>query len=63
MRACTLTRQLGADDVPVSWHLHPVTFWRRLLLARIRQRRLRRTEVPACLSGLQDALETRLAGG
>ena len=43
----------GGCDVTVAWQLSPQTFWRRTLLARIRQRQLRRTEVPASLTALQ----------
>lgn len=50
-------------EISVSWQLHPATFWRRALLARIRQRQLRRTEVPASLTALQAALETTVARG
>ena len=32
----------GGSDVNVTVDLHPVTFWRRMLLARIRARQLRR---------------------
>ncbi len=38
--------------VTVGWELVPATFWRRLLLARIRARQLARTEVPASLAAL-----------
>ena len=46
-----------ADDpagsrVTVRWTLHPATFWRRALLARIRGRQLARTEIPASLAAL-----------
>jgi uncharacterized protein YndB with AHSA1/START domain len=49
-----------ADDpegsrVTVSWSLQPVTFWRRVLLGRIRARQLARTEVPASLAALASA--------
>jgi uncharacterized protein YndB with AHSA1/START domain len=32
----------GGSDVSVTVDLHPVTFWRRMLLARVRARQLRR---------------------
>jgi uncharacterized protein YndB with AHSA1/START domain len=32
----------GGARVDVTWELHPVTFWRRLLMARIRHRMLRK---------------------
>jgi uncharacterized protein YndB with AHSA1/START domain len=46
-----------ADDpagsrVTVRWELHPVTFWRRVLLVRVRARQLARREVPASLAAL-----------
>lgn len=39
-------------EVTVSWHLHPTTFWRRVLLSRIRDRQLRRREVPTSFGRL-----------
>ena len=33
-------RPSGPSDVAVTWELHPQTFWRKTLLARIRQRQL-----------------------
>ena len=41
--------------VAVSWVLHPKTFWRRALLARIRARQLRRGELAHSLSRLAEA--------
>ena len=38
--------------VTVSWDLHPVTLWRRVLLSRIRNHQLARAEVPASLAAL-----------
>lgn len=49
----------GGSRVSVSWTLHPRTFWRRTLLARIRARQLARTEVPASLAALGDAGRAR----
>lgn len=46
----------GGSVVTVSWDLNPKTFWRRLLLARIRARQLRR-EVPASIDALASAVE------
>jgi hypothetical protein len=46
----------GGSLVTVSWDLHPATFWRRALLARIRARQLRR-EVPASIVALTRALQ------
>jgi uncharacterized protein YndB with AHSA1/START domain len=45
----------AGSRVTVSWSLRPVTFWRRVLLGRIRARQLRRTEVPASLAALASA--------
>jgi hypothetical protein len=42
----------GGSRVTVSWDVHPVTFWRRVLLARIRARQITRTEIPASLEAL-----------
>lgn len=53
----------AADDaarVTVSWDLHPETFWRRVLLARIRARQLRR-EVPASIDSLARAMREAAA--
>jgi hypothetical protein len=54
-----------ADDgagsrVTVSWELHPVTFWRRVLLARVRARQLARTEIPGSLAALARAVASAL---
>lgn len=46
----------GGSRVTVTWELRPVTFWRRVLLARIRARQLARTEVPASLAALARAV-------
>lgn len=51
------------SDVTVTWSLHPQTFWRRVLLARIRERQLGRREVPASLAALEQACRTPLAPG
>jgi hypothetical protein len=45
----------GESRVTVTWELHPQTFWRRALLARVRNRQLRR-EVPASIDALTRAL-------
>jgi uncharacterized protein YndB with AHSA1/START domain len=42
----------GGCEVTVSFDLHPVTFWRRALLAKVRARQLHRREVPASLGAL-----------
>ena len=50
--------------VSVTWELHPATFWRRMLLVRIRARQLARTEVPASLAALERvALQVQPADG
>ena len=41
--------------VSVRWELHPATFWRRVLLVRIRARQLARNEIPASLAALASA--------
>lgn len=45
----------GRSAVTVEWHLHPITFWRRVLLARVRDRQLRKREVPASVARLATA--------
>jgi uncharacterized protein YndB with AHSA1/START domain len=45
----------GGSRVKVRWELHPQTFWRRALLARVRNRQLRR-EVPGSIDALAHAL-------
>ena len=45
-------------DVTVSLALHPATFWRRVLLAKIRASQLRRREVPASLDALASLATT-----
>lgn len=42
----------GGCEVTVSCALHPATFWRRVLLAKVRARQLRRQELPASLHAL-----------
>jgi uncharacterized protein YndB with AHSA1/START domain len=42
----------AGSRVTVSWDLRPVTFWRRVLLVRIRGRQLAHTEVPGSLRAL-----------
>ena len=42
----------GGCEVTVSCALHPATFWRRVLLSRIRSWQLRRRELPASLHAL-----------
>ena len=45
----------AGSRVTVTWTLRPKTFWRRVLLVRIRSRQLARTEVPASLEALAAA--------
>ena len=47
----------GSSDLTVTVDLHPVTFWRRMLLARIRARQLRR-EMRYSLEQLETTLAT-----
>ena len=49
----------SGSRVEVGWELHPVTFWRRVLLSHVRGRQLARREVPASL----DALAADLRAG
>jgi uncharacterized protein YndB with AHSA1/START domain len=49
------------SDVTVTWSLHPQTFWRRVLLVRIRERQLARHEVPGSLAALESACRAPLA--
>jgi uncharacterized protein YndB with AHSA1/START domain len=42
----------GGCEVTVSYALHPATFWRRVLLVKIRARQLRRRELPSSLQAL-----------
>ena len=44
--------ETSSARVTVAWTLHPATFWRRVLLVRIRARQLARTELPASLAAL-----------
>lgn len=42
----------GGARVTVRWDLHPITFWRKVILVHIRRRQLARTEIPASLAAL-----------
>jgi len=53
----TVAEAPGGCEVTVTWTLNPQTFWRRVLLGRIRQRQLTKTEVPTSLAALQAAFE------
>ncbi len=44
--------ETSGSSVTVSWELYPKTFWRRVLLARVRDRMLRTQEVPASIEAL-----------
>jgi hypothetical protein len=44
-------------EVTVTWTLNPQTFWRRVLMGRMRQRQLTKTEVPTSLAALGAAVE------
>jgi uncharacterized protein YndB with AHSA1/START domain len=52
----------AGSRVTVTWELHPATFWRRVLLVRIRARQLARTEIPASLAALAHAAADRQDG-
>ena len=43
------------SHVTVTMELNPITFWRRVLLARIRARQVGRTELPRSLRALEEA--------
>ena len=57
----TVTDDGKGSRVTVTWELRPVTFWRRVLLARIRARQLARSEVPASLAALSRAVASAQA--
>lgn len=48
----TVADEGAGSRVTVAWELRPATFWRRVLLVRVRARQLARTEVPASLAAL-----------
>lgn len=50
--AWTVTEDPAGSRVTATWDLHPVTFWRRTLLVRVRSRQLARRELPASLAAL-----------
>ena len=53
----------GGSRVTVRWELHPATFWRRVLLARVRARQLAHREIPASLAALAEvAAAVRVEG-
>ena len=53
--AWEVTEDPAGSRVTVTWTLHPVTFWRRTLLVRIRGRQLARAELPTSLAALAAA--------
>lgn len=57
--AWTVEADPTGSRVRVEWSLHPVTFWRRTLLVRLRARQLAATELPASLA----ALSAMVTGG
>ena len=59
----TVTPAGDATAVEVRWELHPVTFWRRVLLGRIRARQLAKAEVPTSLGALRQAVRQVPAPG
>jgi uncharacterized protein YndB with AHSA1/START domain len=54
--AWEVTDDRVGSRVTVTWELHPATFWRRVLLVRIRARQLARTEIPTSLAALAAAV-------
>ena len=53
----------AGSRVTVSWTLRPVTFWRRVLLGRIRARQLASSEVPTSLAALATAAARTVRSG
>ena len=53
--AWEVTDDPAGSRVTVTWSLHPVTFWRRVLLGRIRARQPAHTELPTSLTALAAA--------
>ena len=51
----------AGSRVTVAYELNPATFWRRVLLARVRARQLSRRELPASIQALATAARTRAA--
>ncbi len=49
----------SGSEVRVSLALHPATFWRRVLLAKVRAWQLQRRELPASLHALASIATTR----
>lgn len=57
--AWTVRPSAGGCEVTVDWSLNPKSFWRRVLLAKIRAYQLKRSEVPASLRSLEDACKAQ----
>jgi uncharacterized protein YndB with AHSA1/START domain len=53
----TVADDPGGSRVTVALDLHPVTFWRRVLFAKVRARQLARTELPRSLATLANAVQ------
>ncbi|WP_406289403.1 SRPBCC family protein [Embleya sp. NBC_00896] len=53
-----VTPEAGGARLAVSWELHPQTFWRKHLFARLRQHRLSKTEAPGSVAALSRLLST-----
>lgn len=49
----------AGSRVTVRWELRPVTFWRRVLLVRVRARQLARREVPSSLAARSGCVAAR----
>lgn len=52
----TVAPAAGGSEVTVTCRLAPQTFWRRVLLSPMRQRQLRRTELPQSLADLGELI-------
>lgn len=59
----TVMADAAGSRVSVSWSLRPATFWRRVVLVRVRARQLARAEVPASLAALASASALAEAAG
>jgi hypothetical protein len=55
LRSWTVSGTERGSRVSVSWELNPKTFWRRVLLVRVRQHQLLKSEVPTSLAALGGA--------
>lgn len=52
----TVTPSGRGSVIEVAWELHPETFWRRVLLSKVRAHQLAKQEVPASLAALAQAV-------